>query len=195
MNTARNTIKIDELFNQTKEIVEKKNQNNVVQLNNSLLPENNNIIEQPEITQPVKPERVIEKNESYLTNEKAPTKPTAFMWIKNVIIGAGHTYYERLSMFINPISFIVKNISIITTGLFYVSLPVLLSFYFLYSFPEYRTSLITGGFSQFVSMFGLYAAFAIISTFAILFIRTLSLGLVRMLNNFAAKGYSVNNKR
>lgn len=195
MNTARNTIIIDDLFNQAQKKVKEKNENNVVSLNNSLLPENNNIIEESSLAQPEKPNRVIERKESYLTTEKAPAKPTVFKWVKNVVIGAGHTYYERLSMFINPISFIVKNISIITTGLFYVSLPALLSFYFLYSFPEYRTSLVTGGISQFVSMFGLYAAFTVLSTLGILFIRTISLGLVRMLNNFADKGNAVSNKR
>lgn len=194
MNTARQKIIIDDLFNDAKMRVQEKNENNVVSLNNSLLVENN-IVKETILAQPEKPDRVIERKESYLTNEKAPTKPTILTWMKNVVIGAGHTYYERLSMFINPISFIVKNIGIITTGLFYVALPALLSFYFLYSFPEYRTALVTGGVSQFVSMFGLYAAFTVLSTFGILFIRTLSLGLVRMLNNFADKGNSVSNKR
>lgn len=195
MNTARNTIIIDDLFKQTKDKVDNiNNKDNVVSLNNSLLSNNHSIIENPVLQEIIKPETIINKETSYLTNKEAPTKSTSLNWIKNVIIGAGKTYYERLSMFTNPISFIIKNISTIITGLFYVSLPAILSFYFLYSFPQYRTNLITGGFSQLVSILGLYISFAFMATLGILFLRTLSLGLVRMLNNFANKGKSTTKK-
>lgn len=139
---------------------------------------------------PVKSEPVSDEK-SYLTNKKAPVKQKPHQWVKNMVIGAGHTYYERLSMFTNPIAFILSNIGKISAGLFYVLLPAMLSFCFLYSHPQARTNLLTGGFTQLFSMIGLYIAFAFISTLALLLIRTLSLAIVRMLNNFADKGRDI----
>jgi len=193
MNTARKNedqIQLDSLFSQTiKRVDSIKKEGNVVPMAGS--PYVHGGFDAPvRHEQPVKSEPVSE-SKSYLTNTKAPVKQKPHQWVKNMVIGAGHTYYERLSMFTNPIAFILNNLGKISAGLFYVLLPAMLSFCFLYSHPQARVNLLSGGFTQLFSMIGLYIAFAFISTLALLLIRTLSLAIVRMLNNFADKGRNI----
>lgn len=193
MNTARKNedqIQLDSLFNQTlKRVDNSKKEGNVIAMSGT--PHIQGGFDAPvKHEKPVKVEPVSDAK-SYLTNKKAPVKQKPHQWVKNMVIGAGHTYYERLSMFTNPIAFILSNLGKISAGLFYVLLPAMLSFCFLYSHPQARANLLTGGFTQLFSMIGLYIAFAFISTLGLLFIRTLSLAIVRMLNNFADKGRDI----
>lgn len=194
MNTARKNedqIQLDSLFNQTiKRVDSIKKEGNVVAMAGNTAHIHGGFDAPIKHEQSVKPEPVSEAK-SYLTNTKAPVKQKPHQWVKNMVIGAGHTYYERLSMFTNPITFILNNLGKISAGLFYVLLPAMLSFCFLYSHPQARINLLSGGFTQLFSMIGLYIAFAFISTLALLFIRTLSLAIVRMLNNFADKGRNI----
>lgn len=193
MNTARKSedqLQLDGLFNQTlKRVDSSKKQGNVISMSGTAHAQGGFDTPVKHET-PVKSEPVSDEK-SYLTNKKAPVKQKPHQWVKNMVIGAGHTYYERLSMFTNPIAFILSNIGKISAGLFYVLLPAMLSFCFLYSHPQARANLLTGGFTQLFSMIGLYIAFAFISTLALLLIRTLSLAIVRMLNNFADKGRDI----
>jgi len=193
MNTARKNedqIQLDSLFSQTlKRVDNSKKEGNVIAMSGT--PHVQGGFDAPvKHENPVKAEPVSDAK-SYLTNKKAPVKQKPHQWVKNMVIGAGHTYYERLSMFTNPIAFILSNLGKISAGLFYVLLPAMLSFCFLYSHPQARANLLTGGFTQLFSMIGLYIAFAFISTLGLLFIRTLSLAIVRMLNNFADKGRDI----
>lgn len=117
-----------------------------------------------------------------------PEEMSAFMWVRNVFVGASILFVDASIKAFKPVAFIWENMNLVAQAVFVLTIPLLLTLMMLYHVPQVGQYYVSGTLQGGIYLLALYVTSSTLLLFGRFSSVFLFKGLVKLLHRFASYG-------